>query len=107
MHRDIGYLPEQPYFYDYLTATELLDYFARFHDFPANDRRERVVAGIADKAVMGSAEQVLDELARLVEAGASTVACRIRFDSTDSARVTENMERLAADVLPHLRSAAA
>ena len=29
MHRDIGYLPEQPYFYDYLTAGELLDYFAR------------------------------------------------------------------------------
>jgi ABC-2 type transport system ATP-binding protein len=23
MHRDIGYLPEQPYFYDYLTAAEL------------------------------------------------------------------------------------
>src|ERR1700738_1715182 len=33
IHRDIGYLPEQPYFYDYLTATEVLDYFARFFDF--------------------------------------------------------------------------
>ncbi len=42
MHRDIGYLPEQPYFYDYLTATELLDYFARFHDLTAGDRRERI-----------------------------------------------------------------
>src|ERR1700732_1873718 len=42
MHRDIGYLPEQPYFYDYLTAAELLDYFARFHDFTAVERRERV-----------------------------------------------------------------
>jgi ABC-2 type transport system ATP-binding protein len=42
MHRDIGYLPEQPYFYDYLTAAELLDYFARFHDLTAADRRERV-----------------------------------------------------------------
>jgi ABC-2 type transport system ATP-binding protein len=42
MHRDIGYLPEQPYFYDYLTAAELLDYFARFHDMTAVDRRERV-----------------------------------------------------------------
>src|ERR1700676_2681791 len=42
MHRDIGYLPEQPYFYDYLTAAELLDYFARFHDFTAAERRERV-----------------------------------------------------------------
>jgi ABC-2 type transport system ATP-binding protein len=42
MHQDIGYLPEQPYFYDYLTAAELLDYFARFHDLRGADRRERV-----------------------------------------------------------------
>lgn len=42
MHRDIGYLPEQPYFYDYLTASELLDYFARFHDLKAAERRDRV-----------------------------------------------------------------
>jgi alkanesulfonate monooxygenase SsuD/methylene tetrahydromethanopterin reductase-like flavin-dependent oxidoreductase (luciferase family) len=72
-----------------------------------DSRREQVVGGIAGKAVMGSPAQVLDELARLVEAGASTVACRIRYDSTDTARVTENMERLAADVLPYLRSTAA
>ncbi len=42
MHKDIGYLPEQPYFYDYLTAAEVLDYFARFHDLRAADRKERV-----------------------------------------------------------------
>jgi ABC-2 type transport system ATP-binding protein len=42
MHKDIGYLPEQPYFYDYLTAAEVLDYFARFHDFGAAERGERV-----------------------------------------------------------------
>jgi ABC-2 type transport system ATP-binding protein len=42
MHREIGYLPEQPYFYDYLTATELLDYFARIHDLSATDWKERV-----------------------------------------------------------------
>jgi ABC-2 type transport system ATP-binding protein len=42
MHKDIGYLPEQPYFYDYLTAAEVLDYFARFHDFGGVERRERV-----------------------------------------------------------------
>ncbi len=42
MHREIGYLPEQPYFYDYLTASELLDYFARFFHFTAAERRERV-----------------------------------------------------------------
>ncbi|HET8921570.1 MAG TPA: ABC transporter ATP-binding protein [Candidatus Acidoferrum sp.] len=42
MHREIGYLPEQPYFYDYLTAAEVLDYFARFHDLTAADRKGRV-----------------------------------------------------------------
>lgn len=42
MHQEIGYLPEQPYFYDYLTARELLDYFARFHGLTATDRQERV-----------------------------------------------------------------
>src|SRR2546423_4140298 len=42
MHNRIGYLPKQPYFYDYLTAAELLDYFARFHDLKDVERRERV-----------------------------------------------------------------
>jgi ABC-2 type transport system ATP-binding protein len=42
MHQELGYLPEQPYFYDYLTAGELLDYFARFHGLKDSDRRERV-----------------------------------------------------------------
>lgn len=44
MHRDIGYLPEQPYFYDYLTAAELLDYFARIHELSDSERRERVAS---------------------------------------------------------------
>src|ERR1700761_4178162 len=42
MHRDIGYLPEHPYFYDYLTARELLDYYARFFGYSADERRKRV-----------------------------------------------------------------
>src|SRR5215831_9145959 len=42
VHRDIGYLPEQPYFYDYLTATEVLHYFVRFHGYSAAERGERV-----------------------------------------------------------------
>src|SRR6202044_1056483 len=42
MHREIGYLPEQPYFYDYLTARELLDYYARFSRYGARERRSRV-----------------------------------------------------------------
>ena len=39
MHQDIGYLPEQPYFYDYLTAEELLGYFAGLFGYAAAERR--------------------------------------------------------------------
>jgi ABC-2 type transport system ATP-binding protein len=42
--RRIGYLPESPYFYDYLTAEELLDYFARLFGYDAAERRRRVSA---------------------------------------------------------------
>src|ERR1039457_3235460 len=33
MHRQIGFLPDQPYFYDYLTAGEMLDYYARMFGY--------------------------------------------------------------------------
>jgi ABC-2 type transport system ATP-binding protein len=38
----IGFLPEQPYFYDYLTAHELLEYYAQLSGVPAKQRRPRV-----------------------------------------------------------------
>lgn len=38
----IGFLPEQPYFYDYLTAHELLDYYGQLSGVPAKDRKSRV-----------------------------------------------------------------
>ena len=41
MHQRIGYLPENPYFYDYLTAREFLDYCAEIFGFPAGERRRR------------------------------------------------------------------
>lgn len=41
MHASIGYLPENPYFYDYLTARELLDYFGRLLGCPKTVRQER------------------------------------------------------------------
>src|SRR6476659_1170480 len=39
--RRIGYLPENPYFYDYLTAEELLVYFAGLFGYRGADRRAR------------------------------------------------------------------
>ncbi|HET7184987.1 MAG TPA: ABC transporter ATP-binding protein [Terriglobales bacterium] len=40
----IGFLPEQPYFYDYLTAGELLDYYAQLSGVSARERRRRIPA---------------------------------------------------------------
>ena len=37
----VGYLPEQPYFYDYLSAREYLDYAGRLFGMTAATRRER------------------------------------------------------------------
>jgi len=42
MKRRIGYLPENPYFYDYLTAEELLTYFAGLFGYKGQDRAKRV-----------------------------------------------------------------
>jgi ABC-2 type transport system ATP-binding protein len=38
----IGFLPEQPYFYDYLTAHELLDYYGQLSGVPGKDRKRRI-----------------------------------------------------------------
>ena len=42
--RRLGYLPEQPYFYDHLTAEELLTYYGGLFGIPSADRRRRVDA---------------------------------------------------------------
>ena len=51
----IGFLPEHPYFYDYLTAFELLEYYAQLSGVPAKGRKRRVEmmldrVGLADAA---------------------------------------------------------
>jgi ABC-2 type transport system ATP-binding protein len=43
----IGFLPEHPYFYDYLTARELLEYFAGLSGVPAKERSQRAQAMLA------------------------------------------------------------
>src|SRR5689334_12107989 len=41
MHQRIGYLPENPYFYDYLTAREFLDYSAQIFGLSSVVRKKR------------------------------------------------------------------
>jgi ABC-2 type transport system ATP-binding protein len=38
----IGFLPEQPYFYHYLSAPELLDYYAQLSGVPEKGRMQRI-----------------------------------------------------------------
>ena len=45
--RYIGFLPEQPYFYDHLTPLELLDYYARLSGVDARERKRKVDAALA------------------------------------------------------------
>jgi ABC-2 type transport system ATP-binding protein len=40
--RRLGFLPENPYFYDYLTGSEFLDFHARLHGFRQPERQRRV-----------------------------------------------------------------
>jgi ABC-2 type transport system ATP-binding protein len=49
----IGYLPENPSFYDYLTAEELLQYFARLFGFSSAEARTRA-AVLLDRVGIGS-----------------------------------------------------
>ena len=50
--RRLGYLPENPYFYDYLTAEELLSYFAGLFGYGPAERRARA-ARLLDEVGIG------------------------------------------------------
>ena len=51
--RRIGYLQENPYFYDYLTAEELLEYFAGLYGYRGAERRRRAGA-LLDEVGIGA-----------------------------------------------------
>ena len=51
--RRIGYLPENPYFYDNLTAEELLAYFAQLFGYHGQERTRRVAA-LLDRVGVGA-----------------------------------------------------
>ena len=53
MRRRIGFLPENPSFYDYLTAEELLEYFAGLSGLHGEERRRRVSASLDEVGIGG------------------------------------------------------
>lgn len=42
--RQIAYLPESPYFYEYLTGRQVLDFYARLFGIPSSERKKKVDA---------------------------------------------------------------
>lgn len=51
---DIAYLPESPYFYDYMTGPELLDFYGRLFGLSATVRKERI-AGLIEEVGLAHA----------------------------------------------------
>jgi ABC-2 type transport system ATP-binding protein len=59
MRRRIGFLPENPSFYDHLTAEELLHYFAGLSGLRGEERRRRVAASLDEVGIAGERRMTL------------------------------------------------
>ena len=61
---ELGFLPEQPYFYDYLTASELLHYYAQLSGVPAGERTRRVEASLQRVGLPGQRQMQLRKFSK-------------------------------------------
>jgi ABC-2 type transport system ATP-binding protein len=64
VRRRIGYLPENPYFYDYLTAEELLSYFASLFGYDGAERRTRVTRLLDEVGIAGERRMQLRKFSK-------------------------------------------
>jgi len=64
LRRRIGFLPEEPYFYDYLTAEELLSYFASLFGLSGPERRARVARLLDEAGIGGERRLALRKLSK-------------------------------------------
>ena len=62
--RRLGFLPENPYFYDYLTAEEFLDLYARLHGIPPAERKDRIASAIARVGLSGRERTALRKFSK-------------------------------------------
>lgn len=69
-HRDrlararVGYLPERPYFFEYLTGRELLEFYADLLDVPRRERRERIDAALRQVGMLQDAGRRLGKYSK-------------------------------------------
>jgi len=64
VRRQIGFLPEQPYFYDYLTARELLTYYAQLSGVADDERPSRVNSMLERMGLGASADLQLRKFSK-------------------------------------------
>jgi ABC-2 type transport system ATP-binding protein len=64
MKAQIGFLPEQPYFYDYLTARELLHYYGRLSGVDAKRLSPKVDAALSRVGLTASANVQLRKFSK-------------------------------------------
>jgi ABC-2 type transport system ATP-binding protein len=64
VRRRIGFLAENPYYYDYLTAEEVLAYFARLFGYSGADVRTRVARILDDVGMAGQRRMRLRQLSK-------------------------------------------
>jgi ABC-2 type transport system ATP-binding protein len=60
----VGYLPENPYFYDYLTAEEFLDFYGRLQGVKSGARREMVRRAIKRVGLEGRERTALRKFSK-------------------------------------------
>ena len=64
LKREIGFLPEQPYFYDHLKARELLEYYGQLSGIPAKEQRKRALTMLERVGILDSAETQLRKFSK-------------------------------------------
>ncbi len=57
--KSVGYLPESPYFYQYLTCRELVTFYAALAGVPASQRSERVNSSLLRTGMLAAADMPL------------------------------------------------
>jgi ABC-2 type transport system ATP-binding protein len=60
----LGFLPENPYFYDYLTAEEFLDLYGRLHGLGREDRKRRITAALTRVGLAGRERTALRKFSK-------------------------------------------
>jgi ABC-2 type transport system ATP-binding protein len=60
----LGFLPENPYFYDYLTPVEFLDFYGRLHGVPAATRSARIRSALERVGLAGREKTALRKLSK-------------------------------------------